>query len=72
MSDALWWFGIIHAVAYAIAGLTFVLTLLIVKAHQWAKMMGLIIAWHVAKARWSRRHEDGLTDAEWKRGEPTP
>lgn len=73
MADSvLWWFGALHASAYAVIGCFIVITRLTVSAHMYAKVMGRIITWHVARSRWERRHIDGLKDDEWKRGEPKP
>jgi hypothetical protein len=72
VNAAIWWFGALHAAAYAIVGCFIVLTLGVVRAHMFANVMGRIITWHIARARWNRRHIDGLKDSEWQRGEPKP
>lgn len=73
MSDSLiWWIGLIHVSVYAGYCSTWVLTSVIWKLHSIGRFNGRILQWHIARARWSRRHTDGLTEAEWQRGEPRP
>ena len=72
MSGVFYWIGVAHVAAYALVGGFILLTLATMKIHMWFQVMGRIIQWHVARARWNERHEHGLTDAEWDRGEPRP
>ena len=67
-----YWIGIVHIVAYCAVGGFILLTIAVMKVHMWFRIMGRIIEWHIARARWNRRHKDGLTDAEWQRGKPRP
>lgn len=72
MDKALWWIGAIHAAAYILIGSLVAVTWTVWKLHKYAKFNGRIVQWHYARARWQRRHADGLTEAEWKQGEPRP
>ena len=57
MAQLIWWFGAIHLAAYAVAGGVGAIVAVTIKAHQWAKVMGRIIQWHIARARWIERPE---------------
>jgi hypothetical protein len=76
MNAALYWFGVFHAVLYASVGAVVGGLWLIVEC--WGRilnrrrMLTAIINWHLAVRRWERRREHGLSDREWKRGEPKP
>jgi len=67
MSDIIWWVGAVHIAIYAAAGTVVVGTLAFVKAHVMAKVMGRVIAWHIARARWSDRKDRG-----WVEPAPSP
>jgi hypothetical protein len=76
VSAFFWWFGLIHAAAYIVIGSVVGLTWLAVECwgrilHR-RRLLVAIINWTLAKNRWRERHKRGLSDAEWKRGEPQP
>jgi hypothetical protein len=76
MNAFFYWFGLIHAAAYVVIGSTVGLIWLTVEC--WGRilnrrrMLTAIIKWTIATNRWNERHERGLKDDEWKRGEPQP
>jgi hypothetical protein len=72
MYTVLYWFGVVHAVAYGLAGAAFVLIYAVFWVHWKAKLLRPIMEWYIAKRRWDDRHTHGLKDAEWERGEPKP
>jgi len=58
MSRLIWWFGVAHAAVYSLAGMLVLITLLTVKLHQYAKVMGRIIQWHYARQKWLNGNRD--------------
>jgi hypothetical protein len=64
MDNIVWWIGMAHLAAYAAVGAFVLVTLATVQVHVWFKVMGRIITWHVARARWKERNEQS--------GEPRP
>ena len=53
-----WWVGAIHLAIYGVAGGLVVVTVVTVKSHQMAKVMGRIIQWHWARHRWQQGEID--------------
>ena len=72
MSSLIWWVGAIHVTAYLVLGSLRVGTWLFWKAHTYGQYNARIMQWHLARARWQERHTSGLTEQEWRRGEPKP
>lgn len=76
MADFFYWFGVVHAVAYCAGGCSAALSWLAAyatfKLANHRRFVKSMIEWKLAKNRWDRRHADGLTEAEWQRGEPRP
>lgn len=72
MDTALYWFGVAHAAAYAIAGVSWVMIYSLFWIHWKAKLIRPILEWYSAKLRWAARDTHGLSKAEWDRGEPKP
>jgi hypothetical protein len=76
VSDFLYWLGVFHAAIYVLVGTTIGAVWLIVEC--WGRilnrrrLLGAIIRWSLAVRRWNARSEHGLSDEEWKRGEPKP
>jgi hypothetical protein len=66
VSGFIWWIGVAHLVAYAAVGAFILITLATMKVHMWFKIMSRIIAWHIARARWSERKDRGFVETEPK------
>lgn len=72
MTVLIWWIGALHVAVYAIAGTLFVASYLTWRIGRYGGFLTEVIRWKVARARWERRHTDGLTETEWQQGEPRP
>jgi len=72
MSEAFFWIGVAHVAAYACVGLIQAAAFVVWWTHKRTGFLRRIMEWHYARLRWNERHERGLSDAEWKRGEPRP
>jgi hypothetical protein len=72
VNSVIWWFGLVHVVAYSIVGMFALAAYLTWRAGRYGRFLKDVIEWRVARYHWDHRHKDGLTDDEWKRGEPRP